>query len=109
MEDLESELAALRIDRSSRAGGSSRKGIWTLAAIVLALGVAGWYWTARAQAAPVKVGTVSVNTAGTGAPGAVLNASGYVTARRRATVPSKGTGKGMEVVVGGGPRARQGK
>lgn len=109
MEDLKSELAALRIDRSSRAGGSSRKGIWTLAAIVLALGVAGWYWTARAQAAPVKVGTVSVNTAGTGAPGAVLNASGYVTARRRATVSSKVTGKVMEVDVEEGHPVRQGQ
>ena len=93
MEDLKSELAALRIDQSSRAGGRARKGVWTSVVIVLLVaGVAGWYWTARAQAAAVKVGTVTATTGGAAAPGAVLNASGYVTARRRATVSSKVTG-----------------
>ena len=41
-----------------------------------------------------------------GAPNAVLNASGYVTARRRATVSSKVTGKVLEVFVEEGKAVR---
>jgi len=110
MEDLKSELAALRIDQSSRAGGRARKGVWTSVVIVLLVaGVAGWYRTARAQAAAVKVGTVTAATGGAAAPGAVLNASGYVTARRRATVSSKVTGKVLEVNVEEGHPVKQGQ
>ena len=42
-----------------------------------------------------------------GAANAVLNASGYVTARRRATVSSKVTGKVMEIFVEEGKAVRQ--
>ena len=51
-------------------------------------------------------------TAATGpgaTPGAVLNASGYVTARRRATVSSKVTGKVLEVFVEEGQAVRKGQ
>ena len=43
------------------------------------------------------------------APGAVLNASGYVTARRRATVSSKVTGKVLEVFVEEGKAVHAGQ
>src|SRR5712692_8196854 len=112
MADLETELAALRIDRSARGGGWSRKGRWTgfaLALLVVILSGAGWYWTAHAQAAPVRVGTVTAKTSGAGARGQVLNASGYVTARRRATVSSKVTGKVMEVLVEEGHPVKEGQ
>ena len=42
-------------------------------------------------------------------PGAVLNASGYVTARRRATVSSKVTGKVLEVFVEEGKAVKKGQ
>jgi len=110
MEDLKSELAALRIDQSSRASSGSRKGVWTSAVIVvLGLGIAAWYWSARAQAATVKVGTVTADAGGASSPGAVLNASGYVTARRKATVSSKVTGKVIEVTVEEGHPVKQGQ
>ena len=100
MSDLKTDLAALRIDQTARAGGGSRKGLWiTLVLIVLAVAGAGLYWTMGAQAAPVKTAMVTSVTGGAVAPGAVLNASGYVTARRRATVSSKVTGKVLEVSV----------
>ena len=50
---------------------------------------------------------MSERAAGTQA--AVLNASGYVTARRRATVSSKITGKVVEVNVEEGMAVRQGQ
>ena len=42
-------------------------------------------------------------------PGTVLNASGYVTARRRATVSSKVTGKVLEVFVEEGQNVHEGQ
>ena len=99
MTNLTNDLASLRIEQSSRAGGT-RKGIWAvIALLVLALGGAGYYWSQRVEAAEVKTASVSARNSAGVAPGAVLNASGYVTARRRATVSSKVTGKVLEVFV----------
>ena len=108
---LKDELASLRIDHSAKAGGGgNRRGL--LAAVVILLlvvGGAGWFWTQRTQAATVRTAVVT-NTAGAGAsPGSVLDASGYVTARRRATVSSKVTGKVVEVLVEEGQTVRRGQ
>jgi HlyD family secretion protein len=77
-----------------------------LLAIVIA---AGWAWSTRVAAVPVKAAAVTAQTGGGAAPGAVLNASGYVTARRRATVSSKVTGKVLEVFVEEGKSVRKGQ
>src|SRR5262245_16730812 len=55
----------------------------------------------------VQTATVAERTAGTQA--GVLNASGYVTARRRATVSSKVTGKVVEVNVEEGMAVKEGQ
>jgi HlyD family secretion protein len=103
------DLASLRIEHSARAGGG-RSGIWLGAAIVLAVAAAGgWLWLRGAEAAPVKTAVVTAQSTGAGAAGAVLNASGYVTARRRATVSSKVTGKVLEVFVEEGKSVRRGQ
>jgi RND family efflux transporter MFP subunit len=106
---LKDDLAALKIDQSARAGGRSRTGV-IVAGIVLLLGaLAGaWYWGARVQAEPVRTAAVTAESGG-GTAGAVLNASGYVTARRRATVSSKVTGKVMEVFIEEGQAVRKGQ
>ncbi len=105
---LNDKLASLKIDHSARAGGG-RRGVWlTLAILVLGAGAGAWFWTQRVQAEPVKTATV-VSKSGAGAAGAVLNASGYVTARRRATVSSKVTGKIIEVNVEEGMAVRRGQ
>ena len=58
---------------------------------------------------PIKTAAVlSVSSAGASA-GAVLNASGYVTARRRATVSSKVTGKVLEIFVEEGKAVKKGQ
>jgi RND family efflux transporter MFP subunit len=51
----------------------------------------------------------AVTTRAAGAQASVLNASGYVTARRRATVSSKVTGKVIEVNVEEGMAVREGQ
>jgi RND family efflux transporter MFP subunit len=107
---LKDELASLKIDHDARAGGSRRGGL--LAGIVLllvAVAAGGWFWAQRTQAATVKIGTVKAAAGGGASPGAVLNASGYVTARRRATVSSKVTGKVLEVFVEEGKAVKKGQ
>ena len=110
MSTLKDDLASLKIDADARAG-SSRAGAWILAIIVvLATGAGLWFWLGRAQAAEVKAAAVVTETRGSGAAaGSVLNASGYVTARRRATVSSKVTGKVLEVYVEEGKAVRRGQ
>jgi len=107
--NLKDELASLHIDHTARAGGSKR-GVWITALIVLiVIAVAGWAWSKRVDAVPVKTTVVKAETGGGAAVWAVLNASGYVTARRRATVSSKVTGKVLEVFVEEGRAVRKGQ
>ena len=92
MTDLQDDLNALRIDRSADERSGGHWIAWILAVLVLGgLGAAGWRWVMRPKPLEVQLGTVTAREAGTRA--AVLNATGYVTARRRATVSSKVTGK----------------
>jgi HlyD family secretion protein len=111
MTDLSTDLAALRIPSEDR-GGRRGPGAIVAGIIALLLVVGGgvWFYTARLQAARVKVAAAAAPQAAgsTGAP-AVLNASGYVTARRRATVSSKVTGKVLDVLVEEGHPVREGQ
>ena len=109
MPNLKDDLASLRIDQSARAG-TSRRGLWiTLAVILVAVATAGWMWSTRVDAITVRAMAVKAETGGGPAAGAVLNASGYVTARRRATVSSKVTGKVLEVFVEEGKPVHKGQ
>ncbi len=106
--DLREALASLKIDRDAHApreNGSAR--LWLgvgLAVLVLA---AGLFWYLRPRPVPVRTAVVEAAGAAAG-PTAVLNASGYVTARRQATVSSKVTGKVVEVLIEEGMRGRRG-
>ena len=84
---------------------------WVMWVVLLVLLVGGGYtvyaWLNRERPAEVEVVAVAERAAGTQA--AVLNASGYVTARRRATISSKMTGKLIEVNVEEGMAVRQGQ
>jgi RND family efflux transporter MFP subunit len=72
-----------------------RRRLWlALAAVALVAAVVLW----RMLASPVPVQTVLVEAPDAAADGAVLNASGYVAARRLATVSSKVTGRITEVL-----------
>jgi RND family efflux transporter MFP subunit len=108
MSDLTRDLDALRIEREPERTGVARWIVWTgLLILLAALGLAGWRWATRERPLEVQVATVAVRAAGIQA--AVLNASGYVTARRRATVSSKITGKVVEVDVEEGKNVVQGQ
>jgi RND family efflux transporter MFP subunit len=107
--DLKAELAALRIERAPMDVAGGRRWVkWVVIVVLLGgLGAAGWSWMNRERPIEVEVATVSERAAG--AQASVLNASGYVTARRRATVSSKVTGKVIEVNVEEGMAVREGQ
>src|ERR1051325_6185083 len=108
MSDLKRALDALVIEREPERAGLGRWIVWTGLIILLAAGGFGVYrWFTRERPVEVQVATVTARAAGTQA--AVLNASGYVVARRRATVSSKITGKVVEVDVEEGKNVVRGQ
>jgi HlyD family secretion protein len=111
MSDISKDLAALRIQHEER-GGGRRAPVGIIVTVLVLLGLAGggaWYWATVLQAATVKVAAATVKAGGSSGAGAVLNASGYVVARRRATVSSKVTGKVMDVLIEEGHPVKAGQ
>jgi len=101
-------LDGLRIDRSAAPEGGKGRLAWILGVLLLLLISAGVFaWLRLPRAIEVRVAAVRERP-GTAA-GTVLNASGYVTARRQATVSSKVTGKVTEVLVEEGMVVRAGQ
>jgi RND family efflux transporter MFP subunit len=108
MTDLKDDLAALRIERAAETNGGRRWMVWCVASGLLVAIAAGiWLWLHRER--PLEVQAAAVTSRASGVQAAVLNASGYVTARRRATVSSKVTGKVVEVNVEEGMDVREGQ
>jgi RND family efflux transporter MFP subunit len=106
--DSSDDLSALRIEREPLDAGGRSWGKWLFLAVLIAAASGGaWYWLTRERPIEVEVAAVTERAAGTQA--SVLNASGYVTARRRATVSSKVTGKVIEVNVEEGMAVREGQ
>lgn len=104
------KLDGLRIHRREPAIKPDRPG-WLLPFLLLLVigGGAAFWWLNRAK--PLVVETVAAraqtSSSNGGAPKTLLNASGYVTARRAATVSSKVTGKVIEVLVEEGKKVEQ--
>jgi RND family efflux transporter MFP subunit len=103
-------LDSLRIERTPEPAQSRSNPLykWFLAAVLLLAAVAGAYALLRDNAIEVQTATaVAAPTSGGGA--AVLNASGYVVARRQATVSAKVTGKVDEVLIEEGTAVKEGQ
>ncbi len=100
-------LDDLKIDRSGD-GAESRGYLWiALLALVLA-GVAGSFYFLRQPGKEVTA-VAARETQLSSAGQTVLNASGYVTARRQATVSSKVTAKVLEVLIEEGMEVKEGQ
>ena len=102
-------LEGLRIDRSAIGEERGRGRLWIALVVIAVLALAVWGWLARPRAVEVRAAAAEARAGGSAAAGAVLNASGYVTARRQATVSSKITGKVVDVLVEEGMEIREGQ
>ncbi len=105
-------LKELRIDRKAPPPApQSRRGLWTglaVALVLVLLGGAGWFLFGRDKAIEVRTApTAAIGTSGASA--SVLDASGYVVARRMATVSAKITGRVKEVLIEEGQRVEEGQ
>lgn len=105
-------LKELRIDRKAGSPPPSppRRGRWIALAIVLLILLAGLAWFVFGRERPIAVTTAPVVAIQQGgASSSVLDASGYVVARRMATVSAKITGKVREVMIEEGMRVEEGQ
>jgi len=104
--DKSSLLDSLKIERTPvKRGGPSP---WLYAGVGAALLIAaagGWYFWPDNR---IPVHAITVSAQGSGSAGASLDASGYVVARRRATLTAKIQGKVLEVNFEEGQKVKTG-
>ncbi|MBV6415734.1 MAG: Multidrug resistance protein MdtA [Steroidobacteraceae bacterium] len=103
-------LGQLRIDRS--AGEDTSRRPWLIGGgVLVVLLIAGAVWLWQRGQAPVDVSLATAAAPALGNPGAatVLQATGYVTARREATVSAQITGKLTEVLIEEGEHVEKGQ
>jgi HlyD family secretion protein len=103
-------LDGLRIERSAGREPESKMGRAgvVVVVIVLVLALMAFLWHSRSGAVEVHT-AVARETGGANGDHTVLNASGYVTARRAATVSSKVTGKVVELLIEEGMKVKEGQ
>lgn len=105
-------LDSLRIERKDDPDPGSGTGTpykWFLAVVLLIAVAAAAYALLRDGAVEVETATAVAATTGTGGGSAVLNASGYVVARRQATVSAKTTGQIAELMIEEGMNVKEGQ
>jgi RND family efflux transporter MFP subunit len=100
-------LKELHIDRDARPARSRARWLAMAGVALLGLGAALWLGLGRVSTPAVRTAVARAATAEVGG-GSVLDASGYVTARRQATVSAKITGKVIEVLIEEGQRVAEG-
>src|SRR5580698_1066059 len=109
MSSAKPSLNDLRIERGpeqARSSGAPWLRYVVVIIIVLAVGAAVFL---RGRTEVVEVQTVLARQTGGGAADrTVLNATGYVTARRKATVSAKTTGKVVDVLIEEGMKVKDG-
>ena len=111
MSDRENLLNNLKIDRSAppAAGGQQSSKLYLLAISVLIVGIFWWLFLSDDELKEVTTFTVKSLEMSDASATSILDASGYVVARRRATVSSKMTGKVMKVFIEEGMYVEEGQ
>ena len=111
MDDKSALLNQLRIDRTGAPEPAGKTKLWLIAAAgLLGAVVIGVWWWMRPAAVPVHVVIARAPAEGGGAmAGSILDASGYVVARRQAAVAAKITGKMIELDIEEGDRVKAGQ
>lgn len=107
MADASERISQLKIDRSSPPPAQRNWLMPGLAVVVVLIAAAWWLFLRPGSSAVVVEIDVARQPPSVAAASSVLDASGYVVARRQATVSSKVTGKVIEVFVEEGMRVEQ--
>ena len=103
-------LERLRIDRELRDEAGSPRGWWWLAVLVAAVAGAAGAWLLLVRGRAVEVAEVTaLAPSALSTPTAVLQASGYVTAEREATVSAEISGLLTHVYIQEGEHVRRGQ
>lgn len=105
-------LKELRIQGNEREdhGGGPPRWVWVLLAVLVVLALSaggGWWWWRQSQVPEVQIANAQARGGAGGS--AVLQATGYVTARRAATVSTQITGTLTEVLFEEGDRVVKGQ
>ena len=108
MDPQKPTLDDLRIKRSDKPESNLRIRPVAIGIFVLVLAAGVIWWLTRPKAIEVRT-AVAREIGGASGDHTVLNASGYVTARRAATVSSKVTGKVVEVLIEEGLKVKEGQ
>ncbi len=106
-------MKELRIQGDEREdhGGGPPRWVWVLGAVVVVLALAaagGWWWWQQSRIPEVQTAN-ALARGGAGSGNAVLQATGYVTARRAATVSTQITGTLTEVLFEEGDKIQKGQ
>jgi HlyD family secretion protein len=108
MSQSKPSLDDLRIERKPTTEAGPRAWLGLILVLLLLGAAASAWWLKGTRALEVRTAPVR-ETAAVGNDRTVLNASGYVTARREATVSSKVTGKVVEVLIEEGKKVQEGE
>ena len=111
MSDRENLLNNLKIDRSAQpvVDGSSSNKLYLLGAAIVLVSFFWWLFLSEDELKEVTTFTVKSLQMSDSSATSILDASGYVVARRRATVSSKVTGKVMKVFIEEGMYVEEGQ
>ena len=112
MNDKSALLNQLKIDREPEPdrGDGGGLGKWiAIGALLLALIAVVIWWFSKSSGLPVQAAVAQNAGASAGGPASLLDASGYVVARRSATVSAKITGKVTEVLIEEGQSVKEGE
>ena len=109
MAQTSDRIGQLKIDRNAPPPAAGRR-LWLIVPLLALLGFAIWWFFLRPASGAVLVETeIARKPPSAAAANSVLDASGYVTARREATVSSETTGKVVEVLVEEGMVVEEGQ
>jgi RND family efflux transporter MFP subunit len=105
-------LKELRIDRSTEAVAAGARGrpYWIVGVGATVLAAALWWLlSGQSKAAPIRVAVAQALPSGGGKGASILDASGYVVARRQATVSAKITGRLDQLFIEEGQHVKAGQ
>ncbi len=109
MDSKNADLSSLRIDRSENNNKKSKARYFVYAALVVVILIAGYFIIGSISASTIEVKLTTVIKQTPGKSSAVLTASGYIVAQRKASVSSKGTGVLVYLGVVEGDKVKAGQ